>query len=209
MKIERVGARGTACGKRHMAWVTLAGALGLLIVLPSTAASSPDSDPWYRATLEQGETNGYRWTVNAKGPKHKPLREICTLVSMVEPPQEGAPYVEEMDATDCGRLLKETSSVSGSVAFGSGASRLTILAALYRPAVRKVVFLLDTGERRVYLSRAPKIPRRLTRGIPLFRYLVASFDGETCIRRVTTFDGKGSVVGSDVSPPCPPGTGNL
>lgn len=190
-------------------WTATLAAVGLLGALSANAMGGSSSGRWYRAALEQGETREFRWAVGVKGPKHEPLREICGQVGMIEPPQDDSPYVEGRDATDCGSLVRATASVAPSVAFGSGPSRLTVLATLYRPIVRKVTFTLSTGERRVYRPRVPEIPNRLKRGIPLFRYLVASFDGETCIRRITTFDGNGRVVWNEARPPCLAGMGNL
>jgi len=190
-------------------WIATAATFGVLSVLSSSAVWGSNSGPWYQVTVEQGESRGYHWAIGVKGPKHEPLREICALVSITEPSQDDAAYVEGRSSTDCGGLLHAGDSVSGSVAFGVGSSRLTVLTTLYRPIVRKVTFILDTGERRVYLPRTPDILARTKRGIPVFRYLVASFDGEVCIRRVTIFDGKRRVLGKVVNPPCSTGEGNV
>jgi hypothetical protein len=159
--------------------------------------------------LEQGETNGYHWAAGVKGPKDEPLGRICAQISMVEPSQDGVPYVEGHDSTECGRLKQATESVSGTDSFGSGASRVTVLEAVYRPIVRKVTFILATGERRIYRPGVPDIPSRSGRGIPNFRYIVIPFEGEVCIRRITTFDGNGGVLANIGSPRCPAGSGNV
>jgi hypothetical protein len=184
-------------------------ALSLLVFLVSPAVAGTGKARWFQVTLERGETKGYRWAVGAKGPKSEPLGRICTQLSMVEPPQEDVPYVEGSDSTECGRLKTPTDSISGTDSFGSGQSRVTVLEVVYRPIVRKVTLILATGERRVFRPSTPQIPNRVDRGIPVFRYLVSPFEGETCIRRVATFDGSGGIVSNEVSPPCPSGTGNL
>jgi hypothetical protein len=123
----------------------------------SQAATATGETDWFQIKLEQGEVNGYHWAVGVKGPKHRPLSQICAELSMVEPPQEGAPYVEERDATDCSSFRQSIHSVFGTESFGSGPSRVTVLEALYRPIVRKVTFVLAGGERRVFLPRVPEI----------------------------------------------------
>ncbi len=209
MKTESRRLRASINGRQLILWAAVVIAVGFHSGLLSTKADGSGAGTWYRAALEQGETRGYHWSVGVKGPKHEPLREICAQVSMIEPPQSDSPYVEETNSTDCGSLLRATDLVGGSAAFGSGPSKLTVVANLYRPIVHKVTFILEQGERKVFFPRTPKIPNRLRRGIPLFRYFAASFDGENCIRRVTTFNKRGKVVGNDVSPPCSPSTGNL
>lgn len=164
---------------------------------------------WFQIILEQGEVSGYHWAVGVKGPKHVQLSQVCAELSMVEPPQDDAPYVEERDATDCSWLKQPADSVFGTESFGSGQSRVAVYEAVYRPIVRKVTFVLDTGERKVFLPRVPEISHRSARGIPAFRYFAAPFEGETCIRRVATFDRAGKVVSNEARPPCPAGTGNL
>jgi hypothetical protein len=199
---EEIGAKWTAV------LFALAGCLALGLLFSHGAAASGKVG-WFQIKLEQGEVNGYHWVVGAKGPKHRPLSRICAELSMVEPPQEGAPYVEGRDATNCSRLRPPIHSVFGTEAFGSGPSRVAVFEGLYRPIVRKVTFVLATGERRVFLPRVPKIPNQSARGIPSFRYFAAPFEGETCVRRVATFDGAGKIVSNEARPPCPGGTGNL
>jgi hypothetical protein len=190
------------------ALVALVGGLALS-VLVFQAAAAASKVRWFQTTLEQGQVSGYHWAVGVKGPKHRPLSQVCAQLSMVELPQNGAPYVEGGSSTLCGRLKRPTDSVLGTESFGSGRSRVAVLEAVYRPIVRKVTFVLATGERKVFLPRIPKIPNRSARGIPIFRYFVASFEGETCVRRVTTFDQLGGVVSNEAEPPCPVGAGNL
>lgn len=169
--------------------------------LPSVAAGASRSD-WYRVELEHGEANGYLWSVSAAGPRHQPLREICGQISSLEPPQ-GDPELTFGDHFSlCGDLFDATQSNDLAAGFGSGVSEITLLADLYRPAVRKVAFVTDTGERRVYFPAVPAIPDRTARGIPVFRYLVTSFVGEFCIRRVTTFDKLGNVIRNQRDPIC-------
>lgn len=195
-------------GKWAVMLVAIAGAL-TLSVLVSQAAAGTSKDRWFQAALEQGEINGYHWAVGVKGPKDEPLSHICAQLSMVEPPQEDAPYVEGGSSTECGRLKRPVDAVSGTESFGSEASRVTVLEMVYRPIVRKVTFILATGERWVYRPDVPEIPNRAERGIPIFRYIVVPFEGEVCVRCVTTFDGKGRVLSNEGSPRCPAGSGNL
>ena len=202
--------RGCTRDRGVFLWVVaVATTLGLLGALSANVVEGSSSGRWYQAALDQGETRSYHWTAGVKGPKYEPLKEICAQVGMVEPLKDDSIYAEGREATDCGSLLSARDSVAPSVAFGSGASKLTVLATLYRPKVRKVTFVLSTGERRVYIPRMPKIPNQRMRGIPVFRYMVASLDGETCIRRVTTLDGKGGIVSNEGRPSCPAGKGNL
>jgi hypothetical protein len=161
-----------------------------LATLVSHAGAS--GDRWYQAALDHGETQGYRWGVSAKLPKHKPLDEICLMVAYLVPPDPDIPYVEEDDTAICGSLKRPTESVSLGVTLGSSGAQFQ--AALYSPIVRKVVFLLSTGERRVFRPRAPRIPNRKAMGIPSFGYVIAPIDGGACVRAVTTFDRRGDRV---------------
>lgn len=166
------------------------------------AAAGVPRDQWYRVTLEQGETQGYRWAVGAKGPRGGPLKDSCLTVGVLEPPQPDADYVEGHDFAVCGGLIEPGDSISLGTPLGSGESALTLFAALYRPVVRELTFLLDTGERRVLQPRLADIPDRQDRGIPRFRYVVADFEAGICIRKLTSRDGSGSVIRSEVSPFC-------
>jgi hypothetical protein len=151
--------------RRRVRWVFHAVVVTLAVAaLASSAthalgeASTPTSGgPWYRVALEQGEWQGYHWAVGAAGPRHEPLGEICALISVIEPFQEGSPYVEASDAKVCGSLPDATVSNVLGETLGSGASKQTLVAALYRPIVHKVTFILGTGERKVYRSRMPRM----------------------------------------------------
>jgi hypothetical protein len=186
--------------------VALIVAVMLVSVLSHSIAGAAPS--WYQARLETGETDEYKWSVGAKGPKNAPLNEICALASLLEPPRDEDSFVEGRDSVGCGSLSTREDSVAVSPAFGSGQSRLVLLAVLYRPAVRKVVFVLGSGERRVFRPRMATVTNQRARGIPNFRYLVAPFKGETCIRKVTLIDGKEAVIDREPRPDCRDG-GNL
>ena len=192
--------------------VVVAAVVAVIAVLSITVgaheATGATRAQWYEVRLKTGETNGYKWVVGAKGPKHEPLNEICALASLTEPPQEGKPFVEGTEAVGCSSLATPIDSVAASPAFGSGDSRLVLLAVLYRPVVREVAFLLGTGERRVFRPRMATVLNRRAKGIPRFRYLAAPFEGETCIRKVTLFDRSGKVIDNEARPSCPDG-GNL
>jgi hypothetical protein len=204
MKIESMTVKIFEVGFwRAIALGVLLCALALGVV--SRAAANPDKAgkvSWFNVTLKRGEISGYHWAVGAKGQRNRPLRHMCAEVSMVEPPQEGTDYVEGGNSTECGRLEHPNDSVVGTESFGSGQSRVTVLEAVFRPVVRKVTFLLSTGERKTFLARVAQIPHRATKGIPTFRFVVFPFEGEACIRGVAMFDGKGRVVSRQVSAPC-------
>ncbi|HEX6665542.1 MAG TPA: hypothetical protein VF081_02990 [Solirubrobacterales bacterium] len=178
------------------ALVSHAGAKGLSHAAEASGASG---DRWYHAALEHGETQGFRWGVGAKLPKHEPLDEICLLAVYLVPPEPDVPYVEESDLTVCGNLKRPTESVSLGIMLGASGAQFQ--AALYSPIVRKVVFLLSTGERRVFRPQAPRIPNRKAMGIPSFGYVIAPIDRGACVRAVTTFDRKGDRV-SQVGESC-------
>jgi hypothetical protein len=180
----------------------------VLLLAGSHDASSASGGRWHPITLETDETDGYQWAVGAKVPQHKPLGEICAMISLVELPQPDAPYVEGRDSVSCGSLTTPSDSVSVSSSFGSGDSRRVVLAVLYRPIVRKVVFLLGEGERKVFRPSIARVPGRQVRGIPRFRYFAALFKGETCLRKVTVFNGNGQVIYRESEPSCHDG-GNL
>jgi hypothetical protein len=184
-------------------------AVAMALILLVSQAANANRVRWFQVNLEHGETEGYSWGVGAKGPKHEPLGQICAQVSMVEPNQGSADVVEGRDATDCGSIGQREDSIAATVSFGSGESRVTVLEVVYRPVVRKVTLVLATGAREVFYPRIPEIPNRAARGIPIFRYFVTPFEGETCVRRIATFDASDNIVSNEVSPPCPPGAGNL
>lgn len=164
---------------------------------------------WFQVGLGQGEISGYRWAVGIKGPKHRPLGRVCAELSLAEPAKDDAPDFEGGSSTLCGRLEQPSDSVTGVESLGSGNAQVTLLEALYRPIIRKVTFVLATGERRIFLPRVPKLSNRSARGIPAFRYFAATFEGQTCVRRVVTFDGRGRVVSNELSPLCHGHSGNL
>lgn len=153
---------------------------------------------WYTVTLEEGETQGFSWAVGAKGRAHKPLKEICVLTAFIAPPEPNVPYGEGDETSACGSVKKPTDSASVSATLGS--TDTSFLAAIYRPVVRKVAFLLSTGKRKVFRPKKPRLPNRKKMGIPAFRYLVASFDEGACVRSVTTFDGKSQVISKEREP---------
>ncbi|HEX6152875.1 MAG TPA: hypothetical protein VFZ19_05050, partial [Solirubrobacterales bacterium] len=59
--------------------------------------------------------------------------------------------------------------------------------------------------RKVYLPRIPQVPNRTERGIPVFRFIADTFEGEPCVRRLTTFDSRGEVISHEVKGDCPGG----
>lgn len=172
----------------------------------SADADTSKKARWYSVSLAHGETSGgYRWGVGAKGPKHEPLKEICAMAGMIEPPEPDKPYVEGTDGALCGEIRSPKESMMETAGFGTGESSVTAFVAIYRPAVRKVTFVFDSGERRVYLPQVPQLPNRDERGIPVFRFIADTFEGEPCARRVTTFDGRGGVISHETKKDCPGG----
>jgi hypothetical protein len=176
---------------------------GMVFWIGSQSASRANSGGrWLPITLETGTVDGYQWAMGAKLRQHEPLGAICAIVYMREPVSSDAAYVEGTESVGCGNLERPMDSVVESASFGSGDSRLAILTALYRPVVRKAVFLLGEGRRKVFHPRIAKVPKRTARGIPRFRYFVAPFKGETCIRKITLFDGDDHVIYRESSAPC-------
>lgn len=199
--------RGQVISRMHAILIMVAITSGVVALLGSNGAGA-NSPHWYQIELETDETDEYHWAVGAKGLKGKPLGKICALVSLIAPAAPDAPYLEGRDSVQCGTLAEPRDWVSGNTSFGSGDSRLVVFTGLYRPIVRKVAFLLGGAERRVFLPRMAKVDNRQVRGIPRFRYFVAPLKGETCIRKVTLFDGKGEVIHRESEPPCRNG-GNI
>lgn len=182
--------------RRAAALVSALVAVGIVTLGGAYDATGAGAGRWYEINLEAGEVDGYGWAAGAKGPKREPLDEICATVSVVEPLRPDAPYAEGSDSVVCGSLSRPMDWVAAESGFGSGDSSLMVLTVLYRPVVRKATFLLGTGERRVFSPRMAKVRNRQARGIPGFRYVVAPFRGETCIRKVTLFDRKGVIIDS-------------
>lgn len=171
------------------------GVAALALLAPQGSGGASDS-PWYRIDLEQGERRGYHWSMGASGPRHAPLEEICVLGTLAEPYDEDSDPLE-VGATSgkvCGEVPDARISMQMGQTLGTGASALSFDAILYRPAMRKVVFLVEGGERRVFRTHAPRISSRSEKGIPAFRYLAATFEGNPCVHRVTTYDGSGGVI---------------
>lgn len=164
----------------------------------SAEVSGADAHQWYTATLVEGEAQGFRWAIGARGPRDNSLDRICALAGVLAPPAPGVPYAEGDNVTVCGGMARATDSVSVSATFGSTGSSLR--ATLYRPNVRKVVFLLSTGKRQILRPQTPNIPDRVATGIPAFRYLATVVEGGACIRRVTTFNAKGDVLSREGEP---------
>jgi hypothetical protein len=188
-------------GKLKRALIPAAPLFALLLGALSAGATDSKASPWYRVELERGETSdGYLWAVGASGPRHQPLRTICNVTVTVSPPNEEAGYVESSNGIACGKLLRPEESSMESFTLGSGAAEMRIKAVLYRPRVRKVTYRLDGGERRVYLTQVPEIANRVAKGIPVFRYMVATFEGDPCISRITSFDRAGVVLMTERHP---------
>jgi hypothetical protein len=191
----------TTFAQRALA-IGLFGALCAGLLGGPTMSAAGSKPHWYRAQLQQGETNGYNWGVRATGPKNEPLKRICEKIGKVAPYDPEVGYVEASETTSCGRVVGPADSVSMSVALGSADSEMaTLMATLYHPAVKEVTYVLDSGEQKVYRAKAVKVRNRVARGIPMFRYLVAIFDEGTCFRRIITYDAQGTVLKSEKAEP--------
>jgi hypothetical protein len=116
---------------------------------------------------------------------------------MSEPPRHGV--YEGSDATDCGELRIASDSVITTESLGPKKSGATVVEAIYRPLIKKVTIVFASGKRTILPARSPN---RTGRGIPMFRYVVASFSAGNCVDRIVAFDGKGRVVSSQASSPC-------
>lgn len=176
--------------------------VGLMTVVPSAMATG-GSGQWFQVGTARGTIEGYGWSAGAKGIKGKQVGRVCSELSIVEPPREGAPYVEGQDATDCGELKSLSDSVEANVSYGSGASLVGALQVLYRPGIKKVNIVLGSGRR---MSLRPHIYRdssTAAAGIPAFRYLVVPLEaGDLCVKRLTAFDGRGRIASKQNRPPC-------
>src|SRR3954466_523083 len=166
-------------------------ALALLVLglVASQAVAGGSQSRWFQIGLASGETDGYGWSTGAKGPKHQPLSRICTEISMTEPPRNGVS--EGRDATDCGELKMGSDSVITTESLGPKRSGATVIEAIYRPLIQKVTIVFTSGKRTVMPTQSSN---RTGRGIPIFRYVVASFSAINCVDRMFAFDGKGRAV---------------
>lgn len=186
-----------AAGVTKIGGVVAASALlALGLVAPQSVAGSSQGR-WFQIGLANGETNGYVWSTGAKGPKHQPLKRVCAEISMVEPPKNGVS--EGRDSTDCGELKRASDSVVSTESLGPKKSGVTVVVAIYRPLVEKVTIVLASGKRTVLPAQSPN---RIGRGIPMLRYVVASFSADNCVDRIVAFDGQGRVVSSYANSPC-------
>lgn len=190
--------RSTLC------WVTVVAMTSIICVIgnPVVAEGEGKYSGRWRAPLENGKTNGYLWGMRASGVKHQASRPICETIVSVAPADPDVPFVETDETTSCGTLQAPTDSTSIIVLLGESESgRTALLATLYPPVVRKVTFILDTGEQKVHRTAVSKIRNRAAKGLPRFRHLATLFPEGTCIRRIITRDGQGSVIESEKAEP--------
>jgi hypothetical protein len=201
---------GTRLNIYRTAWaIAMALAAGVLLLLGFNSQAQAKRTASFQVALAQGEIKGYSWALGVKGAKSQKMSEICALSSMIEPPRPDGVPVDGRDATDCGSLSRPEDRVSTSAAFAADSGRIAVFGALFRPIVRKVTFILETGERKVYRTQPPGIQNRLARHIPNFRFVVFTVEGELCVRRLITFDAMGQAVSSERRPACPEGGGNF
>lgn len=178
-------------------WRTALGTLVFAFILLLCAYSQHavgTGNNWYRVVLQSGTVDGYEWAVGAKGPRHEPLSEICGLVAIVDLATAEDPYPEATSSEGCSTVERPAESVVENASMGSGESRLLVLAAFFRPAVRKAILVFSTGERKVLRPLMAKISGRQAKGVPQFRYLAVPFEGEARLRKTLLFDGKGNAI---------------
>jgi hypothetical protein len=183
-----------------MSGVAAALAFLLLGLIASQAIAGNSQGKWFQVGLATGETNGYKWSTGAKGPKGKGLNRICTEISMVEPPRNGTDVGEGRDATDCGELKAASDAIVTKESLGPKKSGITVLEAIYRPLIQKVTIVFVGGKRSALKTQAPT--DQVGGGVPVFRYVATSFAAGDCVDRIVAFDGKGKIVASQDSPPC-------
>jgi hypothetical protein len=180
----------------------IGGAAAALVLLTlgvvGQAAAGDSQGNWFQIGLATGETNGYRWSTGAKGPKHRPLNRICAEISMAGPPRNNG-VSEGQDAADCGELRMASDSVISIESLGPRKTGTTVAAAIFRPLVQKVTIVFANGTRTISPTQSPD---SVGRGIPSFRYVVASFKAGKCMDRIAAFDRNGKVVSNRVIPPC-------
>lgn len=162
-------------------------------VITNDSLATDRGDTWSTVFLKRGKVQDYKWAISARLPKNKPLGPMCETSARFLPRPE-LEEVEVNESTLCGKLNTPSDSVSISTIFKSEESETTLLATLYRPVVRKVVFVLSNGEQRSYPARVPQIPNHAARGIPMFRYLVGVFSEEECLRKTITYDAHNKVI---------------
>ncbi len=184
-------------GMTKIVGVVAASALLALSLVASEAVAASSQSGWFQIGLATGETNGYGWSTGAKGPRHQPLSQICAEISMSEPPRNGV--YEGSDATDCGKLQMASDSVVSTESLGPKKSGATVVEAIYRPLIQKVTIVFTSGKRSILSTQSPKLKGD---GVPMFRYVAASFSSGSCVKRIVAFDGKGRAVSSQASPPC-------
>jgi hypothetical protein len=180
------------------------GALALfgLVLCISFAAPSVGSAGSNRfvVNLDHGVTEGVKWAATVDGKKFERLGRLCVSAGFVAPPEPGADYVEGDGTELCGSVSKLSDSLLLNMDLGSTES--SIFVGIYRPVVRTVKIEFDSGHSEVLRAVVPKATNRRARGIPLFRYVVAEFASEPCIRRITTFNSRGGVIGKKAVSAC-------
>jgi len=170
-------------------------ALVCFCILVPDSFGSGGQDRWLNVSLEHGETaSGYAWATGARIRKGSKLTDVCTAISVTEPQQDDAPYVEGIDAADCGSLRHPAETVVSFLPMGRNAFSVGVVEALYRPVVRKVRVDLSTGEKKVFLPRAVRLSRGDKGVVPIFRYLVLTLEGQICIRRMLSYDHGGRLI---------------
>jgi hypothetical protein len=174
-----------------------------LVIATSLAMAGQSREQWFQVGTAHGNVEGYRWSAGAKGLKDRPLGKICAELSMVEPPRKDVPYVEGQSSTDCGELSNISSLVETNLSYGSGNSEVSVLQILYRPGVRRVRIVLGSGRRMSFRAHIFPTPSSVWDGVPAFRYVVVPLkSGESCVRRIVAFDGRGRIASKRNSPPC-------
>ena len=189
-------------------WVSAGLVVACVFGLSSeTQANATPGSKWYRTPLAHGEEEGFLWGFSASGPTNRSLKKICSTIAEISPREPGVDYVESSETTGCGELLRATDSMSIKVLLGSTeAEAKTLLGTLYPPDVRRVTYVLSSGEERSYRAKGVKVANRVAKGIPYFRYVAALFDSGSCIKRTVTYNAKGRVIKKEAAEvTCPRG----
>jgi hypothetical protein len=165
------------------------------------AQASATSSDWYRMSLAQGEIEGYLWSAAARVPRYQPLGRVCLSALTVIPPAPGQEDVEASETSICGRLEQPSESVSLIARFGASEGTASVLATVFRPAVRKVVLELVGGGQKVLRTAPRKTKRQGDIGVPQFRYIAHRIDSGVCAKRIATYDYSGALIARENAEP--------
>jgi hypothetical protein len=167
-------------------------------VFAGLAQSRDSSSDRFRVSLARGELNGVKWGLSATGPKAKPLKKMCAVMTEIAPPEPGTEFAEGSETASCGHLLRADDSITLSSEFRSDDSDATVLrASLYPKNVQMVTLVFAGGQRSTLRARGVKVKNRKTEGVPFFRYLVARFSSGECLQQIISYDSSKRVINKE------------